>query len=199
MSLAPLALSAGEGFERYRVIISKRPFGDEPPKAEMVQVSSSQSFARNLRLSMLFKGPSGDVRAGIIDSALKKTYILQVGQSEAGIELLDADLDAGEATLRKGNETSILSMKKDSSPTPAKTKAPSKGSSYAARRKALMTKIEKRKAKEAPAQPQLTGDALRVHLENVQMDAIRKGLPPLPLPLTPAMDAQLVSEGVLEP
>jgi len=42
-------------------------------------------------------------------------------------------------------------------------------------------------------------DKLRAHLERVQMDAIRNGLPPLPLPLTPEMDAQLVKEGVLPP
>ena len=52
---------------------------------------------------------------------------------------------------------------------------------------------------EPPPQPTLTGDALQKHLENVQMDAIRNGLPPLPMPLTPAMDAQLVKEGVLPP
>jgi len=31
------------------------------------------------------------------------------------------------------------------------------------------------------------------------MEVIRQGLPPLPIPLTPEMDAQLVSEGVLPP
>ena len=29
------------------------------------------------------------------------------------------------------------------------------------------------------------------------MEVLRKGMPPLPVPLTPEMDAQLVSEGVL--
>lgn len=40
-------------------------------------------------------------------------------------------------------------------------------------------------------------EELKKHLEAQQMDAIRTGKPPLPIPLTPAMDAQLVREGVL--
>lgn len=74
-------------------------------------------------------------------------------------------------------------------------------SSYADRRSVLLQKIEERKAPRSSGTnaPALTGDDLKKHLEKVQMDAIRKGLPPLPLPLTPEMDAQLVKEGVLSP
>lgn len=43
----------------------------------------------------------------------------------------------------------------------------------------------------------LTGEALETHLNKLQMDLIRKGEPPLPIPLTPEMDDQLVAEGVL--
>jgi hypothetical protein len=55
----------------------------------------------------------------------------------------------------------------------------------------------------APAQPdkpRLTGEALKEHLKNYQMDLIRAGGkkgPPLPMALTPEMDAKLVEEGVL--
>lgn len=48
----------------------------------------------------------------------------------------------------------------------------------------------------------LSGDALKKHLEQYQMDLIRSGGtkgPPLPMQLTPEMDAQLVKEGVLPP
>ena len=44
-----------------------------------------------------------------------------------------------------------------------------------------------------------TGEELEKHLNEYQMDVIRQGLPPLPIPLTPEMDQQLVNEGVLPP
>jgi hypothetical protein len=200
LGLAGSALANEEGFSRYQVIIDKRPFGEDPPEADTVQVAPGQSFAKNLRLSMLFEGPGGDLRVGIIDNALKKNYILNVGEVEDGIELIEADIDKSEAMLKKGNEVALFKLKEGTSePAPAKSAATSRQSSYAERRRALLQKIEERRKQEEPQQPQLTGEALRKHLEQVQMNAIREGLPPLPLPLTPEMDKQLVEEGVLPP
>ena len=51
-----------------------------------------------------------------------------------------------------------------------------------------------------PAAPErLTGESLQKHLQEYQMELIRTGQPPLPIALTPEMDAQLVKEGVLPP
>ena len=57
---------------------------------------------------------------------------------------------------------------------------------------------------QVPVEPpnMLKGEELTKHLEKYQMDLIRAGGekgPPLPMELTPEMDAQLVSEGVLPP
>jgi len=53
----------------------------------------------------------------------------------------------------------------------------------------------------APRLPdgKMSGEQLEKHLKEYQMEAIRKGLKPLPIPLTKEMDDQLVSEGVLPP
>ena len=40
---------------------------------------------------------------------------------------------------------------------------------------------------------------VRENLREYQMEVIRSGMPPLPIPLTEEMDAQLVAEGVLPP
>ncbi|HPG01029.1 MAG TPA: hypothetical protein PLE77_13295, partial [Kiritimatiellia bacterium] len=56
-----------------------------------------------------------------------------------------------------------------------------------------------RAATPPPAQPKYTGEELERHLQEYQMEVIRQGLPPLPIPLTPEMDNQLVNEGVLPP
>jgi hypothetical protein len=40
---------------------------------------------------------------------------------------------------------------------------------------------------------------IQAHLQNYQKELIRQGLPPLPIPLTPKTDAELVQEGTLAP
>ena len=192
-------LAAEEGFARYQLIIDKHPFGEEPLEAETVQISLNQSFARHLRLSMLFEGPGGDVRAGIIDEKEKKNYILSIGETEAGLELIEADLAASEAMLRKGNEVALFKLKSDTPEPLSRSQQAARRSSYAGRRSARLATANKDTEPKKPEAPRLTGEALRKHLENVQMDAIRNNLPPLPLPLTPEMDNQLVAEGVLDP
>ncbi len=196
---ALLSLSAEEGFARYQPIVDKHPFGEEPPDQDTVQISLSESFAKNLRLSMLFEGPGGDVRAGVVDSTSKKSYTLKVGESADGIELIEADIVKSEAMLKKGNEVALFNLKAGEKPKMVAKKPGKRPSTYAERRKALLQKVEERKKAEEPKPPALTGEALRQHLEEVQMDAIRTGKPPLPMALTPEMDAQLVSEGVLDP
>jgi hypothetical protein len=194
-----LCSANNEGFDRYQVIIDKRPFGEEPPEAgaETKEIKLTESFAKNLRLSMLFQGAKG-VRVGFIDSSKNdKSYILSVGESIDGIELVEANIDASEALLQKGNEIALFTLKAAPEMITQKERS-SRRSTYADRRKAQLAKAAEKRAEQAQA-PQLTGEELRQHLEEVQMDAIRTGKPPLPMALTPEMDAQLVAEGVLDP
>jgi len=199
LTFALSALAVEEGFARYQIIIDKHPFGEEPPELETVQISLDKSFARHLRLSMLFEGPGGDVRAGIIDTKEKKNYILSVGEIEGGLELIEADLSTSEAMLRRGSEVALFKLESDTPEPLSKSQQAARRSSYAGRRSDRLAAANKNTKPKEPEAPRLTGEALRAHLESVQMNAIRDGLPPLPLPLTPEMDAQLVSEGVLDP
>ncbi|MDH3346338.1 MAG: hypothetical protein OEL75_04060, partial [Kiritimatiellaceae bacterium] len=133
------------GFARYQIIIDKRPFGEEPPdEAETVQVPLNESFARNLRLSMLFEGAGGDLRVGFIDSSQKgKSYSLKVGESDDGIELVDIDINADEALLKKGNEVVLFKLKAAPEPlTPSKqaSRNKSRSKTYADRRKEALNK-----------------------------------------------------------
>ena len=193
--------AAVTGFERYQLILDRHPFGDVPLEGDLAIVPADQSFARNMRLSMMFERTDGSIRVGFVDSTSNKSYILGIGETQDGLELIEANIQSSEAMLRKGNEVVLFKLEAG---TPAQqvTKAQqnTRQQSYTDRRKALLQKIEdQRKPEEPPPQPRLTGEALRKHLEGVQMDAIRNGLPPLPIPLTPEMDAQLVNEGVLPP
>jgi hypothetical protein len=201
--LSALSFASKNSFDRYKPIIDRHPFGQEPPGEEIVQISIDQSFARQLRLSMLFEGPDGDVRVGIIDKSNNKSYILSSGETtESGLELVEADLHASEAMLRKGNEMALFKLEGGKNESVSEKKLKSRRSSYAERRKALLKRIEERRKADQKADaevPKLTGTALQKHLEKVQMDAIRTGKPPLPMQLTPEMDAQLVAEGHLPP
>ena len=47
--------------------------------------------------------------------------------------------------------------------------------------------------------PKMSQDDLEKHLREYNLEAIRKGLPALPIQLTPEEDDQLVKEGVLPP
>lgn len=196
---AALSLAGEEGFQRYQLILDKQPFGQAPPEADVVQVQASQSFARNLRLSMLFEGPDGTTRAGIVDSTTKKSYILRIGEPQDGLEMVEADIKASEAMLRKGNEVALFKLEAGAGEPISQSQQSSRQASAAERRKAMIQKANAENKPPEALEPRLTGEALKKHLEQVQMDAIRNGLPPLPLPLTPEMDAQLVKEGVLPP
>lgn len=73
--------------------------------------------------------------------------------------------------------------------------------SYAERLRQRREAMHQRTAASTNA-PHLTGEEQRKFLEQYQMDIIRAGGakgPPLPIQLTPEMDAQLVKEGVLPP
>lgn len=197
-ALATLCRANEAGFDRYKIILDRQPFGQEPPEADMIQVPASQSFARNLRLSMLFEGPDGTTRAGIVDNSTKKSYILRIGEPQDGFEVVEADIRSSEAMVRRGNEVALFKLEAGAGQPISKSEQTSRRSSYAERRRALLERTKNQQKETSPV-PELTGEALRKHLEQVQMDAIRNGLPPLPLPLTPEMDAQLVAEGVLPP
>jgi hypothetical protein len=155
---------------------------------------------------MLFEGPDGTTRAGVVDNTTGKSYILRIGELQDGLEMVEADIKTSEAMVRKDNEVALFKLEAGPGQPISKTEQSSRQSSFSERRNALLQKIEgrrketeRRRETEPPPEPQLTGEALKKHLEQVQMDAIRNGLPPLPLPLTSEMDAQLVKEGVLPP
>ena len=194
-------------FQAYQAIIDRKPFGN-PPAVEVppVTISPSESFARSIRLCGLVEVDGGGIKVGLIDTQSNKNFFLGVGDIEEGIELVSADYDGEEAVLRKGPEMAVIKLQSgEIKPlTPAEQQARmsapagqpgSRRMSYAERRLAR----QKQREQEPPPQPKYTGEELEQHLKDYQMEVIRQGLPPLPIPLTPEMDQQLVNEGVLPP
>ena len=190
-------------FDRYQPILDRKPFGNPPvapPEPEVV-IPPEQSFARTIRMSALVEQDDGTIRVGLIDSQSNKSYLLAEGETENGIELVSADYENEEAVLRKGSEMAVIKLSSGEiqalSPQQQQDRmnAPRpQRMSYAERRAA-----REQARREAPPQPKYTGEELEKHLQEYQMEVIRNGLPPLPIPLTPEMDDQLVREGVLPP
>jgi len=190
-------------FERYRGIITRKPFGEPPPapQAPAPVFKPEDSFAKDLTMCALLDDSETGIRIGLVNKKTKNNFYLSIGDTEDGIELVSANWDDEEAVLRKGSEMAVVKLQSGVitplSPAEQQTmKAKSKRLSYAERRKARQ---EARKRPPRQVEPKLKGAALEQHLKEYQMEVIRQGLPPLPIPLTKDMDDQLVSEGVLPP
>lgn len=192
-------------FERYQVILNRKPFGVAPPPPPVVPtISPEQSFARTIRMSALLELEDGSIRVGLIDSQGNKSFFLGVGEMEDGIELVSASYKDEEAIIRKGSEMAVIKLASGTiqplSPAEQKARldsAQAQRVSYAQRRQER--ERQRQQPPPPPPKPIYTGAELEKHLQEYQMEVIRQGLPPLPIPLTPEMDAQLVAEGILPP
>lgn len=199
---------AQQTFARYQVILDRMPFGKEPPPAPRPvppPIPISQSFASKLRLCSIVEVDGGGIQVGLIYNEppkyTNKSFYLAVGEQEYGIELVSADYTEEEAVLRKGSEMVIITLASGEITrlTPdqqekAKTRATHPRANRISRRgRRNATRQPPRKRPE----PIYSGEELRQHLQDYNMEVIRQGMPPLPIPLTPGQDAQLVQEGVL--
>lgn len=194
-------------FERYQVILDRKPFGEllapEPPPPP--PQPQAESFAKSLRLSMIVDVNDGEsMKVGFVDTRTGKSYLLMPGESQDGIEVVSASWKDEEAVLRQGTEMALIKIASGEvraiGPGQA---APQQQPQQTATRP---TWEERRRARtpqpEPPPeipQPRFTGAELERHLQEYQLEVIRQGLPPLPIPLTPEMDARLVAEGILPP
>lgn len=213
--LASTALPAQNtfGFDRYQPIIDRAPFGAEPAaEAESVSPSAAAAaddFMKKYRLAMLVGDASQGGYAGLVDLQTKKTVILVMGESsDTGMELLDLRTNEGEATIRYGGQSLLLKMSISSEAPPSsssRTPLTSRGRSTTLRGRPSPSapSADSRTATQTVTPvtepPRLTGPELEKHLREYNMKAIREGMPPLPIQLTPEEDATLVSEGVLPP
>lgn len=199
--------------ERYDVILERSPFGADPllgvANPEQQAAAAAAAAAKELRLCFLLESESGDIRAGFQNLKAKpgdpRSVILMVGESFMGMKLLDIDLSASQATLESRGEPVVFELSK--APTPAK--APAAAKPEAPKRKfggGFRRREPPAPKPQKPPEPELSPEEqekrraeIRKNLQEYQMEVIRQGMPPLPIPLTPEMDDQLVAEGVLPP
>ncbi len=153
---------------------------------------------------MIIETDDGDMRVGFVDNRSGRSYMLIAGEAQDGIELVSASFEEEEAVLRNGEEMALLKLAsgefQEIAPAEqqGRIEAARNRPSYAERRR---QRIEEAQAQQEqkPIEPKYTGEELTKHLYEYQMEVIRQGLPPLPIPLTPEQDDQLVAEGYLPP
>lgn len=215
--LAAWALAAGAvdyKRERYNVIVDRSPFGEDPTLANVAvqdakdaaaAAAAAKKLEKEIRLCFLLESESGEVRAGFQNlKAAKgdpKSIMLMVGESFKGMQLKGIDLANNSATLNINGKAVTFELAK----APAAKAAPAKKPTATPRRFGRGFQ-PKPAAPAKPPEPQLTPEEkaakraeVQENLRQYQMEVIRAGMPPLPIPLTKDMDDQLVSEGILPP
>jgi hypothetical protein len=206
----------------YAIILQRQPFGVSAPAPTAPLPNPMEpgpdAFIKTLRMCAITDTPAG-TRVGLVDlkTTPPKTYFLYVGDTEEGLELVDADYTSEKALLRKGSEEYWITMAGvgDASgggnpatvggaTSSAVATAPAL-SSQNARRLSYADRVRKRREaeqqrmQELASRPPISPEEMEKTLQQIQMDVIRRGEPALPIPLTPEMDDQLVAEGVLPP
>ncbi len=196
--------------ERYELILDRSPFGADPllgvVDSEQKAAAAAAAAAKELRLCFLLESEGGEIRAGFQNLKAKpgdpKSIILLVGESFMGMKLTDINLAGSQATLQSKGAPVVFELSK--APAPAKAPAKKKpqppkrqfGGGFRKREPAPPRPVE---PKLSPEEQQRRREEVRANLQDYQMEVIRSGMPPLPIPLTQEMDDQLVAEGVLPP
>ncbi len=195
---------------RYQVILDRAIFGrpapPAPPAPPPVRPANVvPSWAQEFRVTMMTLDEySNQVRVGLQNIKDNSGFLLLLGdKNSAGYELVRADFARGEATVAWNGDAKVFSLETG----PVATQAvPDPGNAGIAARSAnprsrVVPPPRAIRAEPTPVPESAfqTQEELDAHLKNYQMEVLRQGLPPLPIPLTPEMDQQLVNEGVLPP
>lgn len=198
--------------ERYNVILDRSPFGSDPlsnvstPDPNAQAQANAAKLEQAYRLSFLLESETGEIRAGFQNLKPKKgdplSSVIMVGESFMGMKLKSVDLVSSEAMLEHNGQPIIFQLTQQAAlakAIPAKPTQPSRrfGSGFRKREPAKPTPPPEPTL--SPAEQEKRRAEIRKNLQDYQMEVIRTGMPPLPVPLTQEMDDQLVSEGVLPP
>lgn len=205
-------------FGEYQIILDRQLLGRPPPPPRRdppppePPAATAPGWANEYRMTMItFDDHSKTLRVGLQNIRDHSGYLLIKGEEATDrhrFTLVDGDFERGQATIAFGSQQHRFSLESGPAATeesPAQTRggrarpnAPTQAEPPRVRR--VVTPPQREQQDEPPQQSRFQSpEELEAHLQNVQMDAIRTGKPPLPIPLTHEMDDELVREGVLPP
>ena len=201
--------------DKYQIIIDRQPFGrelisPEPSvssiKSEAEAIAAAKAAEKELRLCFIFETTKGLIRAGFQNKIVKagepKSIMLGVGDTFKGMKLVDVNIQESTATLDRNGVMIMFSLNKSAKNTLGNSKTTSTRKFNSGFRSSNTNDKEIKKevnVKLTVQQQEQRKQEIQESLRQYQMDVIRAGLPPLPVPLTRQMDDQLVAEGVLPP
>ena len=201
--------------DKYQIIIDRQPFGRElispepsvsTMKSEAEAIAAAKSAEKELRLCFIFETTKGLIRAGFQNKIVKagepKSIMLGVGDTFKGMKLVDVNIQESTATLDRNGVMIMFSLNKSAKNTLGNSKTTSTRKFNSGFRSSNSNNKEIKKevnVKLTVQQQEQRKQEIQESLRQYQMDVIRAGLPPLPVPLTKQMDDQLVAEGVLPP
>ena len=207
-----LSLGAAD-LGKYQLILDKELFGADPPprpppRPTPIPPVRTPSWSKPFRMTMItFDDYSGSVRVGLQNNKTKQSVLLIEGENtHRDYKLLEADFKRGTARVSYRGTPHEFQLSQGPPPTsssPRRSSRPDRSRSSRPRRPTPRSSTGRTNTTAAPTPrptPRFrTREELQAHLKEVQMDAIRTGKPPLPIPLTKEMDEQLVKEGALPP
>ena len=113
LSVPALGVPVDVDFNRYQVILDRKPFGDVPPPSSNTPaqtVPQAESFAKMIRMSAILELDDGGMRVGLIDMSNNENFFLSEGEMVNGVELVSASWDDEEAVLRRGPEMAVIKL-----------------------------------------------------------------------------------------
>ncbi len=206
---ALLSLQAASPLGEYQVILDRELFGLPVPASTPVPTPppapAAPGWANEFRMTMMSVDPiSGRSRVGLQNLKDQSAILIMENDSfESDYKLLEVNKDAGTATIAFNGSPHRFRF--EDGPVIAPTPVPQQRGRFRGRRPQQQNNNNaSRQPRPQAAAPTpkptprfRTRAELQAHLQNVQVDAIRTGKPPIPVQLTPQNDAMLVSEGHL--
>jgi hypothetical protein len=201
---------------RYDLIVERSPFGEDAVDADKLAqqqemadqqaaIKAAQALAKELRLCFLLESDAGEVKAGFQNLKAKpgdpRNIMLMVGDNYRGMKLKSIDLENATAELDHGGKPILFELTKAPVAVQAAPKTPAQpqrrfGGGF---RREQPQEPKQEQPKLSPEEQARQREETRENLRQYQMEVIRAGMPPLPIPLTKEMDDQLVAEGILPP
>mgnify|MGYP001553311848 CR=1 FL=1 len=130
--VAATAGAAIEGFDRYQVIVDRKPFGEPPPPPQAPPAPPPEEtppWADTYRLCSVYEAEGSEVRVGLLEMKSNKALILAIGEAQNGILLLSADVAEETATLSKdGRQVTMKLEASKTKPPAAKKPTPTRSS-----------------------------------------------------------------------
>lgn len=109
LSWAATAATPPLDFSRYQVILDRKPFGEVSP-AELISGAAAEDFVKDFEMRAIVDDGTG-LKICLLDKKSNKSFDLRIGETTNGIELVAANYDTEEATVRRGGETIKFTMK----------------------------------------------------------------------------------------